>query len=130
MAANPWKPPNYSSVSPYLMVRDAQQVIDFLKRVFGAEELRRFDMPDGTVMHAEVRIADTVVMLASASPDFPAFTSWMHVYVPDVDEAYRRALEAGGQPVQEPQLKEGDTDRRGGVSDPSGNIWWIATQVR
>ena len=123
------KPAGYSSVSPYLMVTDAQRVIDFLRQAFGATELRRFPLPDGSVMHAEVRIDDTVIMLADAGGEFPAFPAWLHVYVTDVDDTYRRALEAGGVPVQEPQLKEGDTDRRGGVQDPSGNTWWIATQV-
>lgn len=124
------KPTGYSSVSPYLMVTDAQRVIDFLKQVFGATELRRFLMPDGSSMHAEVRVDDTVIMLADAGGEFTAFPAWLHVYVADVDDTYWRALEAGGVPVQEPQLKEGDSDRRGGVKDPSGNTWWIATQVR
>ncbi len=124
------KPSGYSSVSPYLMVKDALKVIDFLKKVFGAEDLRQHRRPDGSMIHAEVRIDDTVVMLAESTDDFPAFPAWMHVYVPDVDATYRRALESGGEPVQEPQLQEGDTDRRGGVKDPSGNIWWVATQVK
>jgi uncharacterized glyoxalase superfamily protein PhnB len=124
-----FKPEGYTSVSPYLMVPGAQPVIDFLTLVFDATELRRFDRPDGRVMHAEVRIADTVVMLADATPEFPAFPAWMHVYVPDVDDTYRRALAAGGTSVQEPTQREGDPDQRGGVADPAGNVWWISTQV-
>jgi len=124
-----WKPEGYSSVSPYLMVDGAQRVIDFLKDAFGATELRRFDMPDGTVMHAEVQIDDSVVMLADGGGPWPAFPAWLHVYVRDVDATYRRALEAGGASVQEPQQKEGDPDRRGGVKDPAGNTWWISSQV-
>lgn len=130
MAKIPPKPDGYSSVSPYLMVTDARQVIVFLKRVFEATELRQYLNPDGSILHAEARIDDTVIMLADAQGKFPAFPAWMHVYVPDVDDTYRRALEAGGESVQEPELKDGDTDRRGGVKDPSGNTWWIATQVR
>jgi len=124
-----WKPEGYSSVSPYLMVDGAQRVIDFLKDAFGATELRRFDMPDGTVMHAEVQIDDSVVMLADGGGPWPAFPAWLHVYVRDVDATYRRALEAGGASVQAPQQKEGDPDRRGGVKDPAGNTWWISSQV-
>lgn len=85
-------------------------------------------MPNGSIMHAEVLIDDTVVMVADSGGDNPAFPVWLHVYVPDVDASYRRALEAGGLPVDEPKRMEGDPDRRGGVKDPAGNTWWIATQ--
>jgi PhnB protein len=123
-----YKPQGYSSVAVYIMVDGAQRVIDFLKETFDAEELRRYDNADGSIMHVEVRIDDTVVMLADGGGSFPAFPVWLHVYVPDVDATYRRALAAGGTPVQEPQQKD-DPDRRGGVKDPAGNTWWIATQV-
>lgn len=124
----PYKPEGYPSVSAYVMADGAQRVIDFLKKTFNATELRRYDNPDGSIMHAEVRIDDTVVMLSDGASGAPAFPVWLHVYVPDVDATWRRALEAGGVPVQEPQQK-GDPDRRGGVKDPSGNTWWISTQV-
>ncbi len=123
-----YKPEGYSSVAVYVMADGAQRVIDFLKNTFDAEELRRSDTPDGSIMHAEVRIDDTIIMLADGGDDAPAFPVWLHVYVPDVDTTYRRALAAGGVPVQEPQQKD-DPDRRGGVKDPAGNTWWIATQV-
>ncbi len=123
------KPQGYSSVSPYLVVDGAQRVIDFLKQTFEATELRRYDMPDGSIMHAEMRIDDTVIMIADGGGEWPTFPSWLHVYVRDVDATYRRALDAGGLSAQEPQRKEGDPDRRGGVKDPAGNTWWIATQV-
>ncbi len=125
----PYKPEGYPSVSAYVMVDGAQRVIDFLKKTFGATELRRFDGPDGSILHVEVRIDDSVVMLSDGGGSFPAFPVWLHVYVPDVDETWRRALAAGGVPVQEPQQKKDDPDRRGGVKDPSGNTWWISTQV-
>ena len=124
-----WKPERYSSVSPYIMVAGAQRMIDFSKRAFGATELRRYDMPDGSIMHAEVRIDDSVIMLADAGGTWPAFPIWLHVYVADVDAVYRNALAAGGVSVQEPQQREGDPDRRGGVKDPAGNTWWISTQT-
>jgi PhnB protein len=125
----PMKPAGYSSVSVYLVAAGAQRVIDFLKQTFDATQLRRYEMPDGTVMHAEVRIDDTVVMIGDAGPQWPAFASWLHVYVKDVDATYQRALKAGGVSVQEPAHKQGDPDRRAGVKDPAGNTWWIATQV-
>jgi PhnB protein len=123
-----YKPEGYTSVAAYVMADGAQRVIDFVKRVFDAEELRRFDDPAGKVVHAEVRIGDTVVMLCDGGGDSPPFTTWLHVYVPDVDATYRRALAAGGESVQEP-AQRGDADKRGGVKDPAGNTWWIATQV-
>lgn len=125
----PRKPEGYSTVSPYLIVGGAQRVIDFLKNALGATELRRHNLPDGSVMHAEVRIGDTVVMLGDAGGDWPAVPAHLHVYVDDVDTTYRRALAAGGVSVQEPRRREGEPDRRGGVKDPAGNTWWIATQV-
>lgn len=128
MANHPYKPDGYASVSVYLVADGAQRVIDFLKSAFGAEPMRRHDRPDGTIMHAEVRIDDTVVMITDAGPSLPALPVWLHVYVPDVDAAYRRALAAGGTAVEEPKQK-GDPDRRGGVRDPAGNTWWIATQT-
>jgi PhnB protein len=123
-----YKPSGYSSLSPYIVANNAQRVIDFLKKTFEAEPLRRFENTDGSIMHAEVRIDDTVVMIADASAKFPAFPIWLHVYVADVETTYRRALAAGGVSVQEPEQKEGDPDRRGGVTDPAGNTWWISTQ--
>ncbi len=124
-----YKPQAYPSMSAYIVASNAQRVIDFLKQTFDAEELRRIEHPDGSIMHAEVRIDDSVVMIAGdGGGAFPAFPIWLHVYVPDVDATYERALSAGGISVQEPTQKD-DPDRRGGVRDPAGNTWWIATQV-
>jgi len=123
------KPEGYTSVAPYLIVDDAAALIDFLEQVFGAVELRRFPDESGQLMHAEVRIDDTVVMFADSTEDWlPADGAQVHVYVPDVDETYRRALEGGATPVQEPR-QTGDEDRRGGVEGPGGVTWWIATRI-
>jgi uncharacterized glyoxalase superfamily protein PhnB len=127
--ASSYKPAGFPSVSVYIMAKDARAVIDFATKVFGATPERRFDGPDGRIMHAEVRIEDSVVMLADANAEWPSFPSWLHVYVPDVDATYQRALAAGGTSIQAPQQREGDPDRRGGVADSCGNQWWISTQV-
>ena len=124
-----YKPQGYSSVSAYVVADGAQDVIDFLIESFDARQARRYDMPDGSVMHAEVQLDDTVVMIADGGDGNPAFPIWLHVYVPDVDASYRRALDAGGLLVDEPEQREGDPDRRAGVKDPAGNTWWIATQL-
>src|ERR671917_2231471 len=87
-----YKPQGYSSVSAYVVANGAQDVIDFLIKAFDARQTRRYEMPDGSIMHAEVQIDDTVVMIADGSEDNPPFPIWVHVYVPDVDTSYRRAL--------------------------------------
>lgn len=122
------KPDGYSTVSPYLIVEDVDPTITFLDRTFGAEELARYEDEQGGVLHAEVRIDDSVLMMGEATGDWTAIPAMLHVYVDDVDATYQLALEAGGTSLQEPQRREGETDRRGGVEDPAGNTWWIATR--
>ena len=122
------KPLGYTTVSPYLIVDGASQTIDFLVRVFGAVELRRFPDSTGKLMHAEVRIDDTVVMIADGGEGWPPIPSHVHIYVSEVDAVYRHALEAGATSVQEP-VKKDDEDKRGGVKDSGGTTWWIATKV-
>ena len=123
-----YKPDGYTSVSPYLIVDGASATIDFLQRVFGADEIRRFADPAGRVMHAEVRIDDTVVMIADGVDGWPPVPSHVHVYVLDVDATYRRALEAGATSVQE-RIEKEDPDKRGGVKDAGGTTWWIGTKI-
>lgn len=104
-------------------------MISLLQTVFDARELRRYDMPDGTIMHAEVQIADSVVMIADASAAYPPNRSLLHVYLPDVDETFKRAMEAGCKAEEAPKEREGDPDRRGSFIDFSGNTWAIGTQL-
>lgn len=124
-----YKPAGYTSVAVYIVANGAQIVIDFLAAAFGATPLRRIERPDGSIMHAEVLIDDTVVMIADGSAAYPPFPVWLHVYVPDVDATFQQALRAGAVPVEEPNQKPGDPDKRGGVRDPLGNTWWISTQL-
>lgn len=121
-------PEGYSTVSPYLIVDGASATLDFLVEVFDAEPLRRFPDESGKLVHAEVRIGETVVMIADGNEGWPPIPGHVHVYVPDVDDTYRRALAAGAESVQ-PPVKKDDPDRRGGVKDPGGTTWWIATRV-
>ena len=123
-----FKPESYNSVSPYFIVKGAQKLIDLLQEVFDAEELRRYDMPDGSIMHAEIRIDDSVIMLGDASEKFPAMTQVIHVYVPDVDEIFSRAVAAGCEAVEVPKENSGDPDRRRTFKDFAGNMWSIGTQ--
>jgi uncharacterized glyoxalase superfamily protein PhnB len=123
-----YKPDNYTSVAPYLIVSDARRTIDFLVEVFGAEQLRMHVRDSGELAHAEVRIDDTVLMLADSLEGWPAQPSHVHIYVPDVDATYRKALGAGATAVQEPVKKE-DEDKRGGFKDAGGTTWWVGTKV-
>lgn len=124
----PHKPEGYNSVSPYLIVDGAARTIEFLTHVLGGVEIQRFAGENGAIAHAEVRIDDTVVMLADGGEGWPPQPAHVHVYVQDVDATYRRALDAGAASVQEPTKKD-DPDRRAGVRDAGGTTWWIGTRV-
>lgn len=124
-----YKPESYNSVSPYFVVDGAQQFIDFVKNLFGAEELRRYDTDDGKIMHDEVRIDDSVIMVGDATADYPANQHMMHVYVPNVDEVFTKALSLGCRAVEAPKSRDGDPDRRGMFADSAGNMWAIGTQL-
>jgi len=123
-----WKPDGYPSVSPYVITERAQEVIDFLRGVLDAKPLRRYDNSDGSIMHAEVDIGGSVVMLGQAGGGWLAVPCHLHVYVPDVDATYDAALRHGATSVKAPERRGDDPDRRGGVLDPGGNTWWFATQ--
>jgi uncharacterized glyoxalase superfamily protein PhnB len=125
---NPFKPAGYTSVAAYLIVSDAGATIRFLQAVFDAQLLRSFPDEQGRLLHSEVRIDDSVVMIADSAPEWPPVPSYVHVYVRDVDATYVKALAAGAEAVQEP-VKKQDEDKRGGVKDPGGTTWWIATKV-
>jgi PhnB protein len=127
--ASQYKPESYSTISPYLIVDGAQATINFLVQVFGAIVLGIIPGESGKVMHAEVKIEDTVIMLAdSFPPNWFAVLSNVHVYVPDVDAVYNKALDAGAVSVQEP-VKKQDANKRGAVKDSGGTTWWISTKV-
>ena len=123
-----FKPSGYTSVAPYLVVNGAGATMDFLVTAFGAEELRRIPADDGKVLHAELRLDDTVIMLADGTASWPPVPAHVHFYVPDVDATFRRALEAGAQSVQEPGRRD-DENRRGAVKDAGGTTWWISTRI-
>ncbi|MFL5305550.1 MAG: VOC family protein [Polyangia bacterium] len=118
-------PAGYPAVSPYLVVRSAAAVIDFATRAFDAREIRRHTEPDGRIRHAELRIRDAVIMVGER-PDADASPVFLHLYVPDVDETYRRALEAGATSVVAPREQDYG-DRTAGITDPTGTTWWIGT---
>ena len=125
---NHFKPTGYNSVSPYFIVDGAQQLINMLAKIFDAKELRRYEMPNGKIMHVEVKIDDSVIMIADSSEEYPANKFLMHVYVQNVDEVFNKAISLGCESVELPTQKEGDPDRRGSFKDFAGNTWAIGTQ--
>ena len=130
-------PKGYHSITPGLTVRDAVAAIDFYVRAFGAEEVSRMPGPDGKIMHAELRIGDSVVMLGEEMPDWGMRSPLalggthgsLHIYVADADAAFARALAAGAQ-VKQPLEDAFWGDRYGKVTDPFGHDWGIATRVK
>lgn len=133
MSAKPI-PDGYHAVTPYLAVRGAAAAIDFYQRAFGASERMRLGAPGGKIGHAELEIGDAVVMLADEHPEMDFLSAehyrgspvHLHLYVPDVDASYRRALEAGATQVRALQ-DQFYGDRSGSVRDPFGHVWHLAT---
>ena len=126
MAVKP-VPEGYHTLTPYLVVRGADKTIEFLKKAFGAEvPFEPMMRPDGKIMHADLKIGDSHVMISEASEQHPAMPCMVHVYVPNVDAVYQRAVAAGGMSSMEP-ADQFYGDRGSGVKDPSGNYWYIAT---
>jgi len=125
----PYKPIGYNSVSPYFIVEDARRFIDLVKKIFEATDQRIYDMPDGSIMHAELKIDDSVIMLGEASEKYPPVPIVLHVYVPDVDKILKRASDAGCEIIEQPTERENDPDRRATFRDYAGNIWSVATQL-
>ena len=128
-------PDGYHSVTPYLTLDDAAAAIDFYVKAFGAEEVLRMPMGD-RIGHAEVRIGDSHIMLSDEWPDMDKLsprsrggaTAGLMVYLPDVDAAYRRAIDAGAT-VERPVEDQFYGDRSGSVKDPFGITWMLSTHV-
>jgi uncharacterized glyoxalase superfamily protein PhnB len=128
MAVNPI-PPGFHSVTPYLDVPDVLKLLSFLQQAFDASVVTPpIERPDGSVGHAAVRIGDSEIMMGSATDGFEPTRSMVHLYVPDADAVYQKALDAGASPVQ-PISEQWYGDRSGGVIDSDGNLWWIATRT-
>jgi PhnB protein len=136
MANVPHIPEGYHTVTPSLIVKSPDEAIAFYKKAFGAEEIMVLRMPDGkSVMHAEIKIGDSAIMLGGEWPDFgmkapaPGHSSGgLHIYVPNVDMAVERAVAAGAK-LTMPVADMFWGDRYGKVIDPFGHVWGLATHV-
>lgn len=121
-------PEGHHSVTPYLVVVGADKLVTFLEQAFGGQCVERHKGPNGSTAHAEVKVGDSVVMLGEASERAKAVATTLYHYVTNVDETYRRPVQAGATVLTEPvDMFYGD--RSGAVIDPCGNFWWIATHI-
>jgi uncharacterized glyoxalase superfamily protein PhnB len=130
-------PDGYHTLTPYMTVRDAARAIEFYKQAFGATDRGVMKGPDGKIMHAELMIGDSIVMLADEFPDYGALSPesvggtamGLHIYVDNVDDAFARAVKAGAQ-VEMPVMDQFWGDRYGKLKDPFGHKWSIATHTK
>jgi len=130
-------PRGYHSIQPYLHVRGAAKAIDFYKSVFGAVEVLRMPQPDGRLGHAEIRIGDTIVMLADEFPErgihgpqhYGGAPMTLMLYTEDCDAVYKKAVAAGSRSVREP-ADQFYGDRMSGFEDPYGFQWYVATHIK
>jgi PhnB protein len=121
-------PQGYGTVTPYLIVDGVTRLIDFLRETFHAEERARINDKEDHVGHAEIKIGNSIVMMADSTAQYRPIPSQLYVYVDNVDETYERAMKAGGTSEQEPTTQFYG-DRTAAVKDPTGNVWWIAAHV-
>jgi PhnB protein len=121
-------PEGYRAITPYLTVDDLPRMIQYAIDAFGAVQTEGLEDADGKVRHAEIRIGDSVLMLGQARKEWPSRPATLYFYVEDCDAVYSRAIAAGGKSLMEP-VTAFYGDRSGGVEDPLGNYWWIATHV-
>lgn len=129
-------PDGYTTATPYLTIRGAAKAIEFYKQAFGAQELFRMPGPEGKIMHAEIMIGDSHIMLADESPkgetkspqSLNGSSSGIFLYVENVDTLFKQALEAGGKETQ-PLENMFWGDRFGKLTDPFGHRWMLATHV-
>ncbi len=128
MSTQPKTREGFSTITPYLTVVDAAKQLDFLGRIFGAEQTFLTRRPDGNIQHAELRIGNSMVMVGQARDQWHPRPSTIYIYVEDPDATYRQALEAGAKSLAEPQDHDYG-ERSAGFEDPCGNYWWAAKVI-
>jgi PhnB protein len=121
-------PEGYATVAPWIVTRDTAKEIEFLTAAFDGEELGRMHAEDGSIVHAEVRIDDFVVLLFDTKDDWPATPALLRLYTKDIDEVFQKALRAGATSVTE-LFNSPWGDRGGRIRDLLGNIWWLVEHI-
>jgi len=130
-------PKGYHTVTPSLVIAGAAKAIEFYKKALGAEEKSRFPAPDGTIMHAEIRIGDSIIMLGDEMPEqggrgpksYGGSPVCLFIYFDNVDTAWKRAVDAGAKVVT-PLSDQFWGDRGGSIEDPFGHNWWLCQHVK
>ena len=130
-------PKGFHTATPYLIIKDAARAMEFYKKAFGAIELERITDGEGKVMHGEIKIGDSPFMITDENPEYPQWLSpesrggtpvHIYLYVEDVDAVFNQAITAGAKELL-PIKDQFYGDRSGGVTDPFGHIWYIATHT-
>jgi PhnB protein len=121
-------PEGYHTITSYITATDATGVVEFAQRAFGARVHHSMKGPDGGVVHADLVIGDSHLMVGRAMAAHPPMPAMLYLYVPDCDAAYARAISAGATDVMKP-ADQFYGDRNGGVRDAFGNQWWVATHI-
>ena len=119
-------PDDYHTLIPLLKVKEPLKLIDFLKQVFGAREINHYRQKDGRSIRIDVKIGDSLIMISDFIPELKPMPCAFYLYVDNIDDVYKRALEKGATSLREPK-DETYGDRRAGVTDPFGNQWFIAS---
>lgn len=129
MAVKP-VPEGYHTITPYMMVPDADAFLKFIEKAFGAKsKMEPMRNPDGKIMHADTKIGDSHLMFGQATAEYPAQPISLYLYVRDCDKIFKQAVDAGAESHVEPQDQFWG-DRHGCVTDPFGNSWWVATHKK
>lgn len=121
-------PEGYHTITPYLVVEDAEKLIEFIQTVFDGKLIFKMNNDDGKIGHAEIKIGDSHLMLADASEEWKPTKTLLHLYVENADEIYQKALDANAVSIKEP-ADQPYGDRSAAVRDSFGNIWGIATHI-
>lgn len=133
MAAKP-VPEGHHTVTPYLAINGGVEALEFYKKAFGATEVSKLLMPDGRLGHAEIKLGDSIIMLADEFPEYGGTSPQtlggspvsIHLYVEDVDTFFKQAVAAGAK-ERKPLMDQFYGDRSGQLEDPFGHLWWVAT---
>lgn len=120
-------PEGYQTVMPYLILKDVAAFIDFTKKVFEAEELAVYRNDDGSIMHAEIQIGGSTIMMGQSNDDWGVQNAGLYINVEDTDSTFQKALDAGAIAIM--PIEDKDYGRTSGVKDPQGNTWWITQNL-
>lgn len=120
-------PEGYQTVMPYLILTNVKDFIEFTREVFGAKELNVYKTDQGGVMHAEIQIGGSTIMMGESSPQWGTQNAGLYINVENADQVFKKAREQGAEVVMDLENKE--YGRTCGVKDPFGNTWWITSQL-